>query len=76
MRSNAHPLHLYISYILYMPKAASALLTNIPDDILDFVLDVQTQKKKEKKVKSYGFAQTIYEIIRDYKRCINGEKVK
>lgn len=59
-----------------MQKTPSALLSSIPKDVLDFVLDFQAQKKKEKQVKQYGFNQAIYEIVRDYKRCSMQEKNK
>lgn len=57
-----------------MKKRVSYHLTSIPEDVKEFVLKFQADKKREKCIIMYGFNQALYEIVRDYKRCSMQEK--
>lgn len=52
----------------------SLTLRNIPEDVNEFLLDLQHEKKKEKKVGKFGIESTIYAALRDYKRCRQNEQ--
>lgn len=41
------------------------LLTNVPTDVLNYLLKKQLDNKIEKKVRQYSLEQTIYNIIRE-----------
>lgn len=45
-------------------------LTNIPPDVFKFIIDEQSKIKKQKGIRQYSFATTIYKMLRDYKRCM------
>lgn len=44
------------------------LLSNISEEIDDFILDIQNQERKKKVNKSYTKPQAVIFIIREYKK--------
>jgi len=48
--------------------ANSILLKNVPNDVLVIILEVQGKMKVEKCIKQYSMEQSIYKMIRNYKR--------
>jgi hypothetical protein len=43
-------------------------LPNMPDDVKDYILDVQRDLKKQKKIQQISQPSTIYHIIREHKK--------
>lgn len=44
-------------------------LTRIPKDVFDLVIDEQEKIKKKKGTNQFSFESTLYNMIRDLKRC-------
>lgn len=59
---------------LHQIMAKSFTLENIPEDVFEFLLDKQSEIKKEKKKGMFGLCQTVFAIVRDYKRCRESEQ--
>lgn len=53
--------------------ATKIMLHNVPEDIYCILTEEQEKLKKQKGVKIYGIEQTLYTILREFKRC---EKMK
>lgn len=45
-------------------------LTKIPKDVFDIVLKKQLQIKLQKGTNQYSFESTLYNIVREWQRCI------
>ncbi len=45
------------------------LLRHVPDDILEMIVEEQAAIKIKRGIFVYSFADTIFKILRDYKRC-------
>lgn len=43
-------------------------LKDMPTDVKNFLLDIQADIKKKKKVGQFSLESTIYHIIREYKK--------
>lgn len=44
-------------------------LKQMPDDVYKIILTEQGKIKAEKRISQYSLEQTIYSIIREWKRC-------
>lgn len=49
---------------------ASCLLKQIPRDIYDFLIDVQSGIKKNRQINVYSLESTIYKILNDSRKCV------
>jgi hypothetical protein len=55
--------------LLSTNKPKSLRLLDVPEDIYCILIQEQAKIKLEKKKGMFGLEQTIYSIIREFKRC-------
>lgn len=49
---------------------ACVTLKNIPEEIYNFIVDVQGTVKKSRQISQYSLESTIYKILNDSRRCV------
>jgi len=49
-------------------------LKEIPDEILSYLLKIQSQTKVEKKICQYSLEKTVYKIIQEHRDLHKGKK--
>jgi hypothetical protein len=56
--------------------ATSITLRGIPEDVYKIIIKEQGRIKHERAIGMFGIEQTIYSIVREWKRCREEKPVK